>query len=208
MDRGFGYEYFLAKLKEFSVHYVLRVRDSKTHVTLIHSGKKYSIDELIAKVTTGQSLLFTVLYKGTLKTNLIICKKIFHNKIHVWALLTDLDDPQEVIDLYKQRMKIEETFKDWKSTGFNIEKIQLRQWDVLPKMINCVVIAHMILYLIGETISHSRKYKNYFRRFIQYKKNLSYVQLAWKAWLYDQDSLPDALNSLFLTLSPKRSPLC
>ena len=186
MDRGFGYEFFLKKMKELKTHYVIRARDLSTHVI---------------------STRFKVLYKGTTPTYLVITKKIIYNKLHVWVLLTDLKEPQEVIWLYQQRMKIEEAFKDWKSTGFNIEKLQIRQWDVLPKMIWAVVIAHMILYLIGETISCSKKYKNYFKQFIQIKKNLSFVQLAWKAWLYDQPALPELLSLLFSSLTHVRRAL-
>lgn len=206
MDRGFGYEYFLAKMKELKTHYVIRVRDTKTNVTLVRSGKKYSIDDLAKRVSVDQPMVFTVKYKSKIETNLVICKAVFHNKTHVWALMTDLDDPKEVIDLYKQRMKIEEAFKDWKSTGFNIEKLQIHQWDILPKLIWCVVIAHMILYLIGEAISFSKHHKNHFAKFIQKKSDLSFVQLAWKTWLYDKTVISDLLNRVFSTRPDLQRP--
>lgn len=204
MDRGFGYEYFLNKVKDLKTHYIIRVRDTNTHVTLVRSGKKYSINELAKRVSLDYPMIFTVRYKTKIKTNLVICKTIFCNKPHIWVLMTDLDNSKEVIDLYKQRMKIEEAFKDWKSTGFNIEKLQIHQWDILPKLIWCVVIAHMLLYLIGELLSFSRQHKNHFIKFIQRKIDLSFVQLAWKTWLYDQSKIPDLLNSVFSTRLAKR----
>lgn len=208
MDRGFGYEYFLAKVQDLKTHYVIRVRDTNTHITLVRSGKKYSIDDLAKRVSLEQPMIFTVKYKTKIKTNLVICKAIFHNQIRVWALMTDLDNPKEVVDLYKQRMKIEEAFKDWKSTGFNIEKLQIHQWDVLPKLIWCVVIAHMILYLVGEVLSFSKHHKKHFVKFIQKKSDLSYVQLAWKTWLYDQTAIPSLLHSIFSTRPAQRRPSC
>lgn len=199
LDRGFGYEYFLNKLTQLKNHFVVRVRDINTHVTLVRSDQYQPIKELIAKVSVKQPLLFKVKYKGTINANLLICKKIIHNKLYTWALLTDLDNPHEIIDLYKQRMKIEEAFKDWKSSGFHIQKIQIHQWDLLPKMIWSVVLAHLILYLLGETLSKMKSNKNYFKCFIQKQKNLSYVQLAWKTWLYDPNKIPRILHSLLST---------
>lgn len=204
MDRGFGYEHFLNKVKDLKTHYVIRVRDTNTHVTLARSGKKYSINELAKRVSPDHPMIFTVKYKTKIETNLVICKTIFHNKPYTWVLMTDLDNTKEVIDLYKQRMKIEEAFKDWKSTGFDIEKLQIHQWDILPKLIWCVVIAHMLLYLVGEVLSFSKHHKNHFTKFIQRKKDLSFVQLAWKTWIYDHTTIPDLLNSVFSSHSAKR----
>lgn len=204
LDRGFGYEYFLKKLVDLKNHFVVRVRDLNTHVTLVRSGKSLPIKELMAKVSIKEPLLFKIKYKDAIEANLVICKKIIRNKIHTWAILTDLDNPNEIIDLYKQRMKIEEAFKDWKSTGFNITKIQIHQWDVLPKLIWCVVLAHLILYLLGETIEKSKSLKNYFKNFIQKKSSLSYVQLAWKSWRYDPQKIPLLLRSLLLTLNQNK----
>lgn len=206
LDRGFGYEYFLKKIIELKNHFVVRVRDINTHVTL-RSGAYLPIKELIGRVTVKEPLLFKIKYKSVVPANLVICKKIINGKINTWALLTDLDNVDEVIDLYKQRMKIEEAFKDWKSTGFNIEKIQIHQWDVLPKLIWCVVIAHLLLYLLGETLEKSKPNKNYFKNFIQKKSNLSYVQLAWKSWRYDPQKIPFLLRSLLLTLNQNKEPL-
>lgn len=202
LDRGFGFQYFLQKLVDLKNHFVVRVRDLNTHVILVRSGDYLPINELVKRVTLKQPLLFKIKYKSTIDANLVICKKVTNGNIYTWALLTDLDDTEEVIDLYKQRMKIEEAFKDWKSTGFNIEKIQLHQWDVLPKLIWCVVIAHLILYLLGEVISKSTTNKDYFKKLIQKKSNLSYVQLAWKSWRYDPQKIPILIRSLNLISFP------
>lgn len=207
LDRGFGYEYFIKKLISLKNHFVLRVRDLNTHVTLIRSGKSLPIKDLIKRVSIKEPLLFKIKYKGENPSNLVICKKIIKGQICTWALLTDLDHPDDIIDLYKQRMKIEEAFKDWKSTGFNIEKLQIHQWDVLPKLIWCVVLAHLILYLLGETIEKSKPLKNYFKKYIQKKSSLSTVQLAWKSWLYDPKIIPPLLRSLFLTLNQNKDTI-
>ena len=159
MDRGFGYEYFLNKFVELKTNYIVRIRDLKTYVTLIRNKKRYHISELVERVR-NEPILFKVLYKGNVPINVVIVKK----GNSTWALATNLDNPKTVIELYKQRMKIEEAFKDWKSTGFNIEKMQIRDWNILHKMIWCVVIAHMILYLLGEAIDKSKQHKKLFKK--------------------------------------------
>lgn len=207
LDRGFGYEYFLKKIIELKNHFVVRLRDPNTHVLLVRSGAYLPIKELINKVKVNTPILFKIKYKSVVPTNLLVCKKVINGKIHTWALLTDLDNTDEIIDLYKQRMKIEEAFKDWKSTGFNIEKIQIHQWDVLPKLIWCVVIAHLILYLLGETLEKSKPNKQYFKKLIQNKADLSLVQLAWKSWRYDPKKMPFIVRSLLLTLNQNKETL-
>lgn len=197
LDRGFGYEYFLKKLVEYEVNYVVRIRDIGTHVTLVRGKKKLPISKLIERVK-NEPIIFKVLYKNVLPINVAITKK----KGSAWVLASNLDDPSEIIELYTRRMKIEETFKDWKSTGFDIEKLQILKWSVLPKIIWCVVIAHMLLYLLGEAIDRSRQHRKLFKKFIQDRKNLSCVQLAWKAWRFALDDILPlflALKSLLST---------
>lgn len=199
MDRGFGYEYFLNKFIELKVNYIVRIRDLKTHVILKRNGKVYHLADLVAKVR-GEPILFKVLYKKVITINVVTVRK--GNSL--WVLATNLDDTRAVVELYKQRMKIEESFKDWKSTGFDIEKIQIRDWNILHKMIWCVVIAHLILYLLGEAIDKSKQHKKLFKKFIQHRRNLSCVQLAWKAWLFAMgDILPlfPTLKSRLITAS-------
>lgn len=198
MDRGFGYDYFFKTFIDLNVNYVVRIRDINTHVVPIknkRNQKKCKIKDLVARVS-NEPIMFTVLYKETTPLNIVISKR----GNHAWVLATSLGYLDDTIRLYAKRMKIEEAFKDWKSTGFDIEKMLIRQWDLVPKLIWCVVIAHMILYLLGEAVAQSKKYRHLLKRFIQKKESLSYVQLAWKVWLYDFQSLKHFINRLFLTL--------
>lgn len=195
MDRGFGYEYFFKKFIELEVNYVVRIRDLNTNVVLARGKKKIKLKDLAAR--SSEPIVYKVLYKSKTPINVVFSKK----RNSIWALATNLDDPKVIIDLYRQRMKIEECFKDWKSTGFNIEKIQILQWDVLPKMIWCVVVAHLLLYLLGETIDRSKQHKKLFKKFIQYRNNLSCVQLAWKAWLFALNDILPLFQTLLSRLS-------
>lgn len=195
MDRGFGYEFFIRKCLELNVKYVIRIRDSNTHVVMARGKKEYSIQELINRAPQG-TLCHKVWYKGSLYINLVINKKGNSS----WAIASNISNPDDVVKLYSQRMKIEEVFKDWKSTGFNIEKLQIRQWDILPKIIWCVVVAHLLLYLFGEIIERTKKYKFLLKKITQNKNSLSRVQLAWKAWRFALDDLLPLFQSLYTHL--------
>jgi len=200
MDRGFGYDFFIKTFIEMKIKYVVRIRDLNTNVIWIKGNgrrKKCHLRDLVERVS-NEPIMFKILYKGSTPTNVVVSKR----GKGAWVLATDLNYVDEAIKLYAKRMKIEEAFKDWKSTGFDIEKMLIRQWDLVPKLIWCVVIAHMILYLLGEIIARSKKYRHLLKKFIQKKENLSYVQLAWKTWLYDFQSLKHFINHLIPILQP------
>lgn len=74
-------------------------------------------------------------------------------------------------------------------------------WDVLPKLLWRVVLAHLILFLLGETLATSKSNQNYFKKFIQKKSHLPCVQLAWKTCLYDPKKITPLIRSLTLTLN-------
>ncbi|VEP12928.1 transposase (fragment) [Hyella patelloides LEGE 07179] len=60
--------------------------------------------------------------KGFGKFNLLAYKKRdyrHHKTPNNWFIITNLSDPQEVINLYKMRAGIEAMFRDYKSGGYN-----------------------------------------------------------------------------------------
>ncbi len=62
--------------------------------------------------------------KGFGRFNLLTYKKrdYRHHKVkESWFIITNLSDPNEVIQLYKKRAGIEAMFRDYKSGGYNLE---------------------------------------------------------------------------------------
>ena len=62
--------------------------------------------------------------KGFSKFNILAYKKRdyrHHQASDSWFIITNLDDPSEVIKLYKKRAGIEAMFRDYKSGGYNLE---------------------------------------------------------------------------------------
>jgi hypothetical protein len=107
-------------------------------------------------ITPGQSkFLRGVYYKGTVKMNLIgFWKKGM--KDAMW-IATNID-PKRVLEIYLDRMKIEESFKDLKSL-LGLERIMSKDRQYMGKLIMLVLIAYTIGVLVGEKI-RDRTYRS------------------------------------------------
>src|SRR4028119_1141016 len=86
-----------------------------------------------------------------------------------WFILTDLGSLPKALSAYKQRMGIEEMFRDCKSGGYNLEGSGLRG-DRLIKMILLMAIAYTWAIFQGTKI-HTLQVQKYVSRRSQARKN-------------------------------------
>jgi len=126
--------------------------------------------------------------------------KVFVNVIGVWKegfskplwVMTNLAAKQG-LDVYAQRMKIEEGFRDMKSL-LGLEKLMNKRRDHMEKMVALLLIAYAIGLWLGETLRSTlfpegtRKHKLYSGLFVLLKLKLSIAR---------QDFLP--ISTLALT---------
>jgi transposase len=68
----------------------------------------------------------------------------------LWVV-TFLEDPEQALELYRKRMKIEEQFRDLKSV-FQMEKMMPKRRDILEKLLALVLLAYGIGVLVGENL--------------------------------------------------------
>jgi len=68
----------------------------------------------------------------------------------LWVV-TFLEDPEQALELYRKRMKIEEQFRDLKSV-FQVEKLMPKRRDILEKLLALVLLAYGIAVLVGENL--------------------------------------------------------
>ena len=66
-------------------------------------------------------------------------------------IITNLDDPSQAMDLYLERMKIEQSFRDLKDK-LGIHKCMSKKYSNLKKMLVIAMLAYMLLCISGETI--------------------------------------------------------
>jgi Transposase DDE domain len=176
LDREFSYESLLEDCLYEEVKFVIRLN--------LASGVNFTDqdgDPVALTISTGQTAIHRgVYYKGN--------RKIKVNLIGYWEggfkeplwVITNLDRPEEALEIYKSRMKIEESFKDLKSL-LQLDKIMNKSQEYLEKMIDMVMLAFAIGLLIGESIRETsykgKKAENYSGLFI-FLKHLRQIPLA------------------------------
>lgn len=94
--------------------------------------------------------------KGFGRFNLLTYKKrdYRHHKVkESWFIITNLSDPNEVIQLYKKRAGIEAMFRDYKSGGYNLEGSKANILR-LTNLILLIAIAYTSACLSGKSFKH------------------------------------------------------
>jgi hypothetical protein len=142
LDREFSYLELLENLTVEGIHFVIRLkvgpkfcdREGKEVALSIQKGETRTINKIF--------------YKG----------KVFVNVIGRWKegfsepmwIMTDLS-AEKGLELYEQRMKIEETFRDLKSL-LNLHKLMNKRRTLMEKMVALVLIAYSIALILGERL--------------------------------------------------------
>jgi hypothetical protein len=142
LDREFSYLELLETLVAEGIHFVIRLKVGAKFCD--REGK-----EVTLSLQKGETRpLNKVFYRG----------KVFVNVIGRWKqgfaepmwIMTDLP-AKEALELYEQRMKIEETFRDLKSL-LHFDKLmnQRRVW--MEKMVALLLIAYSLALMVGELL--------------------------------------------------------
>lgn len=184
LDREFSYLGLMENLVIEKINFVIRLKE----------GAKFIDQEgnLVAmSIKKGETrILNKVFYMGKVFVNLIgVWKEGFSKPLWV---MTNLDAKQG-LEVYAQRMKIEESFRDMKSL-LGLEKLMTKRRDHMEKMVALLLIAYAIGLWLGETLrstlfpKDTRKHKMYSGLFVLLKLKLA---------LSRQDFLP--ISSLALT---------
>lgn len=143
LDREFSYLELLEALVVEQVHFVIRLK--------LGSQSPHLYDEhgqtVILSVAQGETAIQRRLwYKGRVRVNVIgIWQKGFSEPLWV---MTDLKAEQG-LDIYFQRMKIEESFRDLKNL-LRLDKLMNKRQAQMEKMVALVLLAFSIGLLTGE----------------------------------------------------------
>ena len=169
LDREFSYLELMEVLVFEGINFVIRLKE----------GPKFTDQQgnLVAlSICKGETrILNKVFYMG----------KVFVNVIGIWKegfskpmwVMTNLDAKQG-LDIYLQRMKIEESFRDMKNL-LGLEKLMNKRRDHMEKMVALLLLAYAIGLWLGETLrstlfpEDTRKHKLYSGLFVLLKLNLS-----------------------------------
>ena len=124
------------------VRYVVRLNTGNRPTITDGEGKRIWLS-----LSPGERIFFRgVFYRGKVRGNLAgEWRKGFKEPLWVFSNL----DPEEALEIYRGRMKVEETFKDLKSL-LGLEKVMNKKRENLEKMIALLLLACSIGLLVGE----------------------------------------------------------
>ena len=145
LDREFSYLELLQDLMAEGVHFVIRLKlGSHPPVFLNQSGQRVEL-----MILPGQEVVYrNLLYKEEVCVHVIgRWKEGFAGPLWVMTSL----DPHRGLELYLQRMKIEESFRDLKSL-LGLHKMMNKSQKHMEQMAALLMIAYAIGLLIGEAI--------------------------------------------------------
>lgn len=136
-DRGFGNKRFAELCEKNNFEYVLRIK----------GNLNLKIDEKLVKLEdyNDTNTEFSAYVPTWGKTAHFVTKT---KEKSTWFLLTNVknDDPGK---LYEKRFKIEKCFQDHKSSGFDIEKTQIKKCDRFKRLFYLVGLSHMFAVFLG-----------------------------------------------------------
>lgn len=145
LDREFSYEGLIEAFILEEMKFVIRLN--------VASGVSFTDidgDKISLTIQRGETLIRKqVKYRGNIKVNLIGHWQGGMSE-PLW-IITNLDKPEQALEIYRSRMKIEESFKDLKSL-LHLDRIMNKSQEYLEKMIALVMLAYAIGLLIGERI--------------------------------------------------------
>lgn len=209
LDREFSYlELFKALVAE-GIHFVIRLNLGSHPPRFTNAeGEKVNLH-----ILPGQKVIWRgVFYQGQVEVNLIgVWKQAL--KEPLW-IITDLE-PEEGLKIYRQRMKIEQSFRDLKSL-LGVRRVMNQRQDLMEKTLALVTLAYVIGLLTGEMLrdllyggglpsNHhdllsiparpGKKWYLYSGLFILLKKN---VRLPRSQWLQVANAAYSLLRALVL----------
>ena len=151
LDREFSYLDLFQSFEAAGMNFVIRLNMGSKPKFYYDADKEQALSLWI--IQDGKTKIYRdIYYKGAVKVNVIGVWEP-GMKEPLWVI-TNLE-PQEALRLYRERMKIETSFRDMKSI-FTLDKIMNKSLLYLKRMIALLLIAYAISVLVGEAIRDVR----------------------------------------------------
>jgi hypothetical protein len=200
-DRGFADTELMKVLsKELKWNWAIRVKE---HYYFYKKGKRIKIGSI--KPLRGMAYFYNNIYltaKSYGPVHLACGCPI--NGSDYWYVVSDERVSIDTFNDYALRFDIEESFRDEKTGGFNIEKSRLRSVDSLKRLYLVLSVATICLVSQGlETVKNGK------RTFVDphYHRGSSYFKIGW-LWIKKAIKKHyDIINSLFLSSDIDTEPV-
>ena len=144
LDREFSYQELMEVLTLEHIQFVIRLNVGKGIRIIDDEGRPVKL-----QITPGETVIRpNVYYLGKVKVNLIGYLQKGLSK-PLWVITTL--QPEEGLEIYRKRMKIEQTFRDCKDL-LHLPKLMNKQQRHLEQMIALTLIAYNIGLWYGEAL--------------------------------------------------------
>lgn len=177
-DRGFRDRDWARKCRSLGWDYIIRIANN-TYITF-SDGRQITVDQLGVK--PGQRRYFPnvrLTREADWCCNIAITWTRATAKCpsELCVLMTNLHADGWVLRHYLKRMHIEESFRDEKSGGFDLEATRLSDLKRLDTLLLATAVAVLWMYELGEQVIRDER-----RQEIDpgYKRQLSVFQLGWR----------------------------
>lgn len=205
LDREFSYLELLLRLQEEGVSFVIRLNSGR------HPPKFYDEEgrEVALMIAPGEKVTYPgIWYRGKVRVNVAgIWRKGLAEPLGV---MTNLE-PQQGLEIYHRRMKIEEVFRDWKSL-LGLGRLMNKKQEYMEKMVALLLLVYAVGLLVGERLRDAlygesedpptqtpaalcradpsrrprgRKWRQYSGLFILLKQKWLLPQATWRQILHD-----------------------
>jgi hypothetical protein len=145
LDREFSYFNLLEYLISAGIHFVIRLKMGSNPPKFYNEEGK----EVELSIGRGGRVIHRgLLYKGKVRVNVIGVWEAGQAE-PLWVM-TDLE-PEEGLEYYRERMKIEESYRDLKSL-MGIGRVMSKRRENMEKIIGMVMLAYAVALLVGEEI--------------------------------------------------------
>jgi hypothetical protein len=179
-DRGFRDCDWAKLCGKIGWHYAIRVA-CNTYITL-PDGRYGRIDEFVPERRNRYFQNIALTQEAKLQTNLSVTWTDGTDKtIEIVAVISDRPACRERLREYRLRMRVEQSFRDDKSGGFEMAHIRLQHADRLERLLLALAIATLWCHELGERVLTEGDET---RRCIDpgWQRELSVFQLGWR-WL-------------------------
>ena len=190
-DREFIGDQWIRYLNDQNIRYYIRIREN-FWVLQPHNGKRVRASWLFANLQLNSCRVNDrIVYVNNQLCYLSGSKVKNKQGKPELQIIISFNNPQDALEIYKERWQIETAFKGLKSSGFNIEDTHLTDIERIEKLFALVIVAFTWAYVVGDYLhryvkpiqikKHGKKAKSIF------KHGLSYVSSVLLNALFQDD---------------------
>ena len=190
-DREFIGDQWIKYLNDQHIRYYIRIREN-FWVLQPHNGKKVKASWLFSNLRLNSCRVNDRIVYVNNQLCYISGSKVKNKQGKPeLQIIISFSNPQDALEIYKERWQIETAFKGLKSSGFNIEHTHLTDIERIEKLFALVTVAYTWAYVVGDYLhryvkpiqikKHGKKAKSIF------KHGLSYVSSVLLNALFQDD---------------------